>query len=194
MSEREEGSNTANLLPGGFEAVQGVVSGMAIAFRRANGPETERLSVPQGFALQKVAAEGIFDLLDQVDIKDITTLTAELKKKMAADSYTDLTAVEISAQNELHKLNHELEGRQRALARAVGATARATVAVVTGSNQQVAQASLARERKIIETADEPLQVNGVVQAGAVIDDAAQSALSLMLDKLENPPLAQIKTS
>jgi hypothetical protein len=235
----EDGPLTLALPQGGFEAVEGIVLGLNNAFRAANGPDSERISVKQGFVLQQAASEGILGLLEQMQVGGASALATDLRTKVGADEYTDMLAVEMDARSDYDRLSDELEEHQSALteteeaaedageeaaapalvngdgtqtdeaavlqleeqmvrqqryarlAEAVGATARATVAAMTGGNSDAVRSSIERARKTVEAVTEPVEVNGMIRLDTAVGSIAVQALTDMLRKLDNPPLKSI---
>lgn len=161
-------------------------------------PYTDMLAVETG------ASANLSRLDDELSEHQEALAAAEAEAEAAADE--EISAVDEAAmimaseggpepetqsdEAAILQLEEQIAGQQRymRLAGAVGAVARATVAVLTGGNPEAIQSSVDRARATVEAATEPVRVVDTMRIDTAIGDVAASALISMLDKLKNPPL------
>lgn len=197
---------------GSFGIVKGRVTRRLNMFRASNPAEQPRLSVEQDYRLQRVSSHGILGILQRMNVAGSPEMLRELESNADADPFSDLVKVETDHQSRISDLRFKLETLERAdaesdfwdeaseaekrqlqedirvqerytrLAGAVGATARATVAVKAGSNPEAIWGSIDRARSEVGAASDPEL--DAEQIGSSIGSVAGSALIQMLDQVE----------
>lgn len=197
---------------GGFGLVSSRVALWRRTFQDASPPDQARLTVKQDYKLQRVASHSILNILRRMEVPGSPELLRELEDNGAADPFSDMVKVELDHRNKAEGARMILEPPKRPgkepksqaklpeaekkrlrqeivdeewyarLAGAVGATARASVAAMTGTDAGAIWSSIDRAGEEVKAAADPELDEG--RTGNSIGEVAGTALSVMLDGVE----------